>query len=82
MATGGEGNESQIQLGYGSCIWGTGRVTACPPGPGGVTQRSSVAGQYRTRMNFIRVEGMMRKMSLNRHQYLDNGFMMKTRRRW
>ena len=44
MATGGEGNESQIQLGYGSCIWGTGRVTACPPGPGGVTQRSSVAG--------------------------------------
>ena len=26
-----------------SCIWGTGRVTACPPGPG-ATQRSSVAG--------------------------------------
>ena len=44
MATGGEGNESQIQLGYGSCVWGTGRVTACPPGPGGATQGSSVAG--------------------------------------
>jgi len=43
MATGGEGNEGQIQLGYGSCIWGTVRVTACPPGPG-ATQRSSVAG--------------------------------------
>ena len=42
MATGGEGNQSQIQLGYGGCVWGTGRVTACPPGPGGTTQRSSV----------------------------------------
>ena len=43
MATGGEGNRSQMQLGYGSCIWGTGRVTACPPGPG-ATQRLSTAG--------------------------------------
>jgi len=43
MATGGEENRSQMQLGYGSCIWGTGRVTACPPGPG-ATQRSSAAG--------------------------------------
>ena len=43
MATGGEGNQSQIQLGYGGCIWGTGRVTACLPGPG-ATQRSSSAG--------------------------------------
>jgi len=43
MATGGEGNRSQMQLGYGSCVWGTGRVTACPPGAG-ATQRSSVAG--------------------------------------
>jgi len=32
-----------MQLGYGSCIWGTGRVTVCPPGPG-ATQRSSAAG--------------------------------------
>jgi len=32
-----------MQLGYGSCVWGTGRVTACPPGPG-ATQRSSTAG--------------------------------------
>jgi len=39
-----EGNEGQMQLGYGSCVWGTGRVTACPPGPGGATQRSSTAG--------------------------------------
>jgi len=44
MATGGEGNQSQMQLGYGGCIWGTGRVTACPPGSGGATQRSSTAG--------------------------------------
>ena len=36
MATGGEGNQSQIQLGYGSCVWGSGRA--------GATQRSSVAG--------------------------------------
>ena len=43
MATGGEGNQSQIQLGYGGCIWGTGRVTACLPGPR-ATQRSSSAG--------------------------------------
>jgi len=43
MATGGEGNRSQMQLGYGSCVWGTGRVTVCPPGPG-ATQRSSTAG--------------------------------------
>ena len=43
MATGGDGNRSQMQLGYGSCVWGTGRVTACPPGPG-ATQRSSTAG--------------------------------------
>ena len=43
MATGGDGSEHQIQLGYGSCVWGTGRVTACPPGPG-ATQRSSAAG--------------------------------------
>ena len=43
MATGGDGSENQIQLGYGSCVWGTGRVTACPPGPG-ATQRSSTAG--------------------------------------
>jgi len=44
LAIGGEGNQSQIQLGYGSCIWGTGRrVTTCPPGPG-ATQRSSAAG--------------------------------------
>ena len=43
MATGGDGNRSQMQLGYGSCIWGTGRVTACPPGPG-ATQRLSTAG--------------------------------------
>ena len=43
MAAGGEANRSQIQLGYGSCIWGTGRVTACPPGPG-ATQRLSTAG--------------------------------------
>jgi len=43
MATGGDGSENQIQLGYGSCVWGTGRVTACPPGPG-ATQRSSAAG--------------------------------------
>ena len=43
MATGEEGNRSQMQLGYGSCIWGTGRVTACPLGPG-ATQRSSAAG--------------------------------------
>ena len=43
MATGGEGNRSQIQLGYGSCVWGSGRVTACPPGPS-ATQRSSAAG--------------------------------------
>ena len=40
MATGGEGNRSQIQLGYGSCVWGSGRVTACPPGHS-ATQRSS-----------------------------------------
>ena len=44
MATGGDGSENQMQLGYGSCVWGTGRVTACPPGPGGATQRSSTAG--------------------------------------
>ena len=43
MATGGDGSEHQIQLGYGSCVWGTERVTACPPGPG-ATQRSSAAG--------------------------------------
>jgi len=43
MATGEEGNQSQIQLGYGGCIWGTGRVTACTPGPC-ATQRSSAAG--------------------------------------
>jgi len=43
MATWGEGNRSQMQLGYGSCVWGTRRVTACPPGPG-ATQRSSTAG--------------------------------------
>ena len=43
MATGGDGAENQIQLGYGSCVWGTGRVTVCPPGPG-ATQRSSTAG--------------------------------------
>ena len=43
VATGGEGNRSQIQLAYGSCVWGTGRVTACPPGPG-ATQRSSAPG--------------------------------------
>jgi len=43
MAIGGEGNQSQIQLGYGGCIRGTGRVTACPPGSG-ATQRSSAAG--------------------------------------
>ena len=43
MATGREGNQSQLQLGYGRCIWGTGRVTACPPGPG-ATQRLSTAG--------------------------------------
>jgi len=43
MATGGEGNTNQLQLGYGSCIWGTGRVTVCPPGPG-ATQRLSLAG--------------------------------------
>ena len=43
MATGGDGSEHQIQLGYGSCVWGTGRVTACPPGPG-ASQRSSAAG--------------------------------------
>ena len=43
IATGGDGSENQIQLGYGSCVWGTGRVTACPPGPG-ATQRSSTAG--------------------------------------
>ena len=43
MATGSEENESQIQLGYGSCIRGTGCVTACPPGPG-ATQRLSLAG--------------------------------------
>jgi len=43
MATGVDGSENQIQLGYGSCVWGTGRVTACPPGPG-ATQRSSTAG--------------------------------------
>jgi len=44
MATGGEGNEGQMQLGYGSRVWGTGRVMVCPPGPGGATQRSSVEG--------------------------------------
>jgi len=43
MATGSEGNENQIQPGYGDCIWGTGRVTICPPGPG-ATQRLSLAG--------------------------------------
>jgi len=43
MATGGERNRSQMQLGYGSCVWGTERVTACPPGAG-ATQRLSVAG--------------------------------------
>ena len=43
MAIGEEGNQNQMQLGYGSCVWGTGRVTACPPGPG-ATQRSSTAG--------------------------------------
>jgi len=43
MATGSEGNESQIQPGYGDCIWGTGRVTVYPPGPG-ATQRLSLAG--------------------------------------
>jgi len=43
MATGGEGNTNQLQLGYGSCIWGTGRVMVCPPGPG-ATQRLSLAG--------------------------------------
>jgi len=43
MATGGEGNTNQLQLGYGSCIWGTGRVTVCPPGTG-ATQRLSLAG--------------------------------------
>ena len=44
MATGGEGNQSQIQLSYGSCVWGTGRVTTCPTELGGATHRSSVAG--------------------------------------
>ena len=43
MATGGDGTENQIQLGYGSCVWGTGRVTVCPPGPG-ATLRLSTAG--------------------------------------
>ena len=43
MATGGDGSENQIQVGCESCVWGTGRVTACPPGPG-ATQRSSTAG--------------------------------------
>ena len=36
MATGeGEnGNHSQLSyLSYGSCDWGTGRATVCPPGP-------------------------------------------------
>ena len=28
MATGGDGSENQIQLGYGSCIWGTRSSTA------------------------------------------------------
>ena len=43
MATGGDGSENQIQLGHGSCVWGTGRMTACPPGPG-ATQRLRTAG--------------------------------------
>jgi len=43
MATGSEGNESQLQPGYGGWIWGTECVTACPRGPG-MTQRLSLAG--------------------------------------
>jgi len=43
MATGGEGDINQLQLGYGSCIWGTGRVTVCAPGPG-ATHGLSLAG--------------------------------------
>jgi len=43
MANGGEGNINQLQLGYGSCVWGIGRVTAGPPGSG-ATQRLSLAG--------------------------------------
>ena len=80
MATGGDGSENQIQLGYGSCVWGTGRVTACLPGPG-ATQRSSTAGENQTKMNFTKVE-VAEKMSLNHHQHLGNGACLKTRRRW
>jgi len=43
MATGRKGNINQLQQGYGSGVWGTGRVTAGPPGPG-ATQRLSLAG--------------------------------------
>jgi len=32
-------------------------------------------------MNFIKVEGTVRKMSLNHHQFLDNEVRLKTRRR-
>jgi len=84
MATGGEGNTNQLQLGYGSCIWGTGRVTVCPPGPG-ATQRLSLAGAVEIKMNLIKVEGavcaVMMRMTLDHHQHRYNEFMMKTIRR-
>jgi len=85
MATGGEGDEGQMQLGYVSRVWGTGRVTVCPPGPGDpeIECRGHTA-QYQIRMNFIKVglEVTVRKMSLNHHQYLDDGVSLETRRRW
>jgi len=43
MATGDD--QSQIQLGYGGCTWGTGRVTACPRGPGATQRSGSVSDQ-------------------------------------
>ena len=55
MATGGEGNTNQLQLGYGSCTWGTGRVTVCPPGPG-ATQRLSLAGAAENQDKFNQSE--------------------------
>jgi len=83
MATGGEGNTNQLQLGYGSCIWDTGRVTVGPPGPG-ATQRLSLDGAVEDQ-DELKVEGAVcavtMKITLDHHQHRYNQFMMKTIRR-
>jgi len=72
MANGEGKNGNHSQLGYGSCDWGTGRVTVCPPGPE-ATRRLSLAGavegQNETIVKVdIAVHAEEMKMSLCRHQ--------------